>query len=81
MNAPSPGNPLWQAHIDRLNRIYRPTPPAPAQPGTQRSSTSGGEAEEARVAEWTAGPPGRLGQRLLADVEPYLEFFAIARAG
>jgi hypothetical protein len=30
--------------------------------------------------EWTAPPPGRLGRRLLADVEPYLDFFAIARS-
>jgi len=31
------------------------------------------------AGEWTAPPPGRLGRRLLADIEPYLEFFAIAR--
>jgi hypothetical protein len=36
------------------------------------------EGDETRHAEWTAAPPGRLGRRLLADVEPYLGFFAIA---
>jgi hypothetical protein len=40
---------------------------------------SADRAEEARCAEWTASPPGRLGRRLLADIDPYLEFFAIAR--
>jgi hypothetical protein len=38
------------------------------------------EAEEARRGESTATPPGRFGRRLLADIEPYLAFFAIARA-
>jgi hypothetical protein len=33
-----------------------------------------------RYGEWTAAPPGALGRRLLADIEPYLEFFAIARS-
>jgi hypothetical protein len=37
-------------------------------------------AQEARRGEWTSAPPGRLGRRLLADVEAYLEFFAIARS-
>jgi hypothetical protein len=31
--------------------------------------------------EWTARPPGRLGRRLLADIESYLGFFAVARSG
>ena len=30
-------------------------------------------------AEQSAAPPGRLGRLLLAEVERYLEFFAIAR--
>ena len=47
---------------------------------TRRGSISGREADEARRAEWAAPPLGRLGRRLLADVEPYLDFFAIARA-
>jgi hypothetical protein len=41
----------------------------------------GGGADEARRGEWTVTPPGRLGRRLLADIELYLAFFAIARAG
>jgi hypothetical protein len=81
MNAPSPRNPLWQAHIERLQRICGTTAPAAAQARTQWASMSDGKAEEARLAEWTATPPGRLGRRLFAEIEPYLEFFAIARAG
>jgi hypothetical protein len=80
------GNPLWQAHIERLHDIYGATPPAAAKVRKPRTSrmprtlTGDREAEKARHGEWTARPPGRLGRRLLADVEPYLEFFAIARA-
>jgi hypothetical protein len=48
--------------------------------GTRRGSISSREAEEARRAEWTPASLGRLGRRLLTDVEPYLDFFAIARA-
>jgi hypothetical protein len=33
----------------------------------------------ARVAEWDARPLGRLGRRLLPEIDTYLEFFAIAR--
>jgi hypothetical protein len=29
--------------------------------------------------ELTARPPGRLGRRLLPEIESYLEFFAISR--
>ena len=38
------------------------------------------EAAEARHAEWTAASVGRLGRRVLAEVETYLAFLAIARA-
>jgi hypothetical protein len=38
------------------------------------------EAAACRRAEWTAARPGRLGRVLLAEVERYLAFFAIARA-
>jgi hypothetical protein len=31
------------------------------------------------LTEWTSRPPGRLGKRLLDEIEAYLEFFAIAR--
>jgi len=34
----------------------------------------------ARLAEWSERPLGRLGRRLLPEIELYLEFFAIARA-
>lgn len=80
MNEPSPGNPLWQEHSERLQHVHGGIPPVARQPGTRRTFMSAGEAEEARRAEWTATPPGRLGRRLLADIERYLEFFAIAGA-
>lgn len=32
----------------------------------------------ARLAEAQAGPPGRLARLLLAEIDSYLEFFAIA---
>jgi hypothetical protein len=35
---------------------------------------------EALRGEWNTRPPGRLGRRLLADVERYLDFFATARS-
>jgi hypothetical protein len=34
----------------------------------------------ALVAEWQERPLGRLGRRLLPEIETYLEFFAIARS-
>jgi hypothetical protein len=34
----------------------------------------------ALIAEWQERPLGRLGRRLLPEIETYLEFFAIARA-
>jgi hypothetical protein len=64
-------NLLWQEHVERLRGLYTPPPTQPV--------IADAEAEEARRGEWTASPPGRLGRRLLADVEPWLEFFAIAR--
>ncbi|HEY1366733.1 MAG TPA: hypothetical protein VGF23_06460 [Gaiellaceae bacterium] len=70
-------NSLWQQHVDRLQRLHGRNPAG--QPRTHRPPMSDGRAEDARRAESTAAPPGRLGRRLLADVEPYLEFFAIAR--
>jgi hypothetical protein len=36
-------------------------------------------ADDGRLAEWRVRPPGRLGRLLIAEVERYLEFFAIAR--
>ena len=80
MNPPSPGNPLCQEHIERLRRLHGQSPPAAGHAGTRRAFMSDRDAEDARHGEWTATPPGRLGRRLFADIEPYLEFFAIARA-
>lgn len=70
-------NALWEEHIDRLCRLSRLTP---ARPATHRFSTSRGDAEAIQRREWTAAPPDGFGQRLLADIEPYLEFFVIARS-
>jgi hypothetical protein len=70
------GNPLWHEHLERMRALR-------ARPTSSRTSTRravGSGAEEARGGEWTATPPGRLGRRLLAEIEPYLEFFALARA-
>ena len=72
------GNPLWQEHLEQLRALR-------ARPASRRAGARRGvgdaDANEARGAEWTATPPGRLGRRLLAEIEPYLEFFALARAG
>ena len=35
--------------------------------------------QSSSLTEWTARPLGRLGRPLLADIEAYLQFFAIAR--
>jgi hypothetical protein len=80
MNPPSSDNPLWQEHLERLGRLHGQSPPATTHTGTRRTFMGDGDAEDARHAEWTAMPLGRLGRRLFADVEPYLEFFAIAGA-
>jgi hypothetical protein len=80
MNAPFRGNPLWQEHLDRLGRLRGQSPTATTHTGTRRTFMGDRDAEDARHGEWTAMPPGRLGRRLFADIEPYLEFFAIARA-
>ena len=71
-------NPLWQEHVERLRGLYAPQP-ADQEPGGAVAAVDDAEAETARRGEWTAAPPGRLGRLLLADVEPWLEFFAIAR--
>jgi len=65
-------NSLWDEHLDRLSAIHgfarRPT----ARPAAL-------DVDDALRGEWDARPPGRLGRRLLFDVERYLEFFAVAR--
>jgi hypothetical protein len=63
-------NKLWQEHLERLDTIHGATP----------RRTTPGDAEDAVRGEWSARPPGRLGRRLLADVERYLDFFATARS-
>jgi hypothetical protein len=80
MNSPSPDHPPMQEPLERPPRIDSQRPGGTRRTGTLRISTSDRHAEEARRGEWSATPPGRLGRRLLADIELYLEFFAIARA-
>ena len=60
-------------HLERLSSIHD-VAPRRSPHWTMR------DADEALRGEWTAAPPGRLGRRLLADVEPYLDFFATARS-
>ena len=65
-----PGNPLWEAHLRRLRQLY----------GERARVWVGSRAaEEARRSEWAPRPLGRLGRRLFVELDPYLEFFAIAR--
>ena len=77
---PPSGNPLWDAHLERLRQLDLQGQGALVQGTRFGRSISDRQAAEARRGEWAARPPGRLGRRLLADLEPYLEFFAIARA-
>ena len=79
MSAPSSGNPLWQAHLERLRRLHASIAPAQRRKRPRRPPLSPEEAEGVRHGEWTASPPGRLGRRLVAEIEPYLAFFAVAR--
>ena len=79
-STPSSGNPLWHEHLERVRRLHGQSPPRTRHTETRRIFVSDRDAEEALHGEWTATPPGRLGRRLLANIEPYLEFFAIARA-
>jgi hypothetical protein len=76
----STANPLWQAHLAQLHRLSGGAPPVPEAPRAPRTAIGALVAQEARRGEWTSAPPDRLGRRLLADVEAYLEFFAIARS-
>jgi hypothetical protein len=76
MNVPPIEDDIWEKHMERWRRASRR---AAMHPGAERSSLDAREARSAAASEWTAAPPGRLGRRLLADIEPYLEFFALAR--
>ena len=73
-------NRLWDEHIERLSGIHDSNRKAAARPTGPRRAPTDREAADALQAEWTARPPGRLGRLVLADVERYLEFFAIARS-
>ena len=64
-------NSLWDEHLERLGAIHDVAPRrSPHRPRA--------DADDALRGEWDARPPGRLGRRLLVDVERYLDFFAIA---
>jgi hypothetical protein len=78
-NEMSHDNILWAEHLERLRRIHGGSSAAPS--ATTRSAASGdGEARAAVAGEWTARPPGRLGRRLFAEIQPYLDFFATAQS-
>jgi hypothetical protein len=62
-------NSLWDLHLERLSAIHG----VAARPAAI-------DADEALRGEWNTRPPGRLGRRLLADVDRYLDFFATARS-
>ena len=79
-NTPSSDYPLWHEHVERLRSLHSQSPPRKRHTGTRRIFMSDRDAGAARHGEWTATPLGRLGRRLLADIEPYLEFLAIADA-
>jgi hypothetical protein len=76
MSLPPSEQRVWEEHMERWRRFSRR---AAMHPGAERSSPDPGEARRALASEWAAAPLGRLGRCLLADIEPYLEFFAIAR--
>jgi hypothetical protein len=56
---------LWERRASYAER--RPSPQGTAQ------------LQASPLAEWTAQPVGRLGRPLVAEIEAYLEFFALAR--
>src|SRR5262245_49593792 len=66
---------LWDEHLERVSAIDGGTARHPVR---QTSHPSGASNDDALHSERTARPPGRLGRRLVADVERYLDFFATA---
>lgn len=76
----SHGNTQWDAHLEWISGIYGTAPSVATRPQTRSAAIGDDEADEANRREWTARPPGRLGRRLLADIELYLDFFATARS-
>jgi hypothetical protein len=65
-------NKAWDEHLERLSAIHGVEP----RPTARRAAV---DAVDALRGEWEVRPPGRLGRRLLVDVERYLDFFAAAR--
>jgi hypothetical protein len=57
---------LWERHPRDASRRRDALPP-------RRSDAN-------PLTEWTARPLGRLGRPLVAEIETYLQFFAIARS-
>jgi hypothetical protein len=49
-----------------------------SQPGGRGARLTDEELAAACIAETAAASPGRLARRLLAEIDSYLEFFAIA---
>jgi len=76
MSVPTSEDDIWDEHMERWRQASRR---AAKHSGAGRSALDVGEARSAAASEWTAAPPGRLGRCLLAAIEPYLEFFALAR--
>jgi hypothetical protein len=66
-------NSLWDEHLERLSAIHDVAP-------RRSPSRTTLDPVDALRGEWNARPPGRLGRRLLVDVERYLDFFATARS-
>jgi hypothetical protein len=72
-------NHLWQEHLARLEQLHGAAAVKPLRPRPRRVAGGDGRTAWALHGELTANPPGRLGRPLLAEIEAYLEFFAIAR--
>lgn len=58
--------------------MLQPTGDLSGPDAVRESRLTDEELAAARVAEAQAGSPGRLARRLLAEIDSYLEFFAIA---
>ncbi len=75
-------NPYYGLPGFPVRTTARPRPPRPTQPlaqGQRRGWCTHLDGD-ARLGEWVAAPLGRQGRPLLAEIERYLEFFAIAGA-
>jgi len=65
-------NSLWDEHLERISAIHGVVP-------RPKVDLVVPDVVDALRGEWDVRPPGRLGRRLLVDVERYLDFFAVAR--